>query len=280
MDLLNSTLASMADVCPPTTQPPTQPQTQPPTQPPTPEEQPTPPPQPPTTTQQNLEQFTPDYRSTIYEHNGGKHDPDSWLKKERWGEPWNGVPIDTTNMSKEELCKALFNDPCNDCKRPMLGLRELYYNTKPFKDEFNPTAPEIDNWNIQVVRHFRRLIGSNVPAELDNCLFLKSQWAAEKKFTDYWGEKCTTGPHCGWGFVPNPEEQLPYLNRSEPCAQKRSSTEGIFGTGTPVNWSTVLSNAIGYSLCNEGLTGHTGPFVSRTKFGFSFVGGSLIVQTD
>jgi len=49
-----------------------------------------------------------------------------------------------------------------------------------------PQPPgEIDQWNLEVTRHFRALFGST-PVNLDPRLHLQARWVSERKFTTYW----------------------------------------------------------------------------------------------
>lgn len=239
-------------------------------------------------------QYTPEYRSggvggaaviragiKAANDKGNRHDPDGivWLQPAHWEEAkWDGVPYtDYENMSRGALCKAIFPN-----SNTMRGLREHFYAVQPFKDNQNPTVAEIDAWNIEVVRHFRRLLGITIPIEPDRCLFLRAQWATERKATDVWDAKypgtfstaygpCGEGsiPHCGAAFAPNEEDQVPY-GAGEYCPHKGGGTEGIGGTNQDIPWSIKLGRVIAMFLCLEGIRGHTGPFLTRQRAGFAW----------
>lgn len=156
-------------------------------------------------------------------------DPDGvgWLTPTQWANStWDGIPFDTDGKTKEEICAFLRPDNVWTIR----GLRERFYEVNPFADNENPTVTEIDNWNIEVIRHFRALLGNTIPVENDARLYLECRWADERKYTEAWDTDypdtftCTgattcigkspgpcfllgvptdiAGGHCGAGFFP------------------------------------------------------------------------------
>jgi hypothetical protein len=247
-----------------------------------------------------LTQYTPSYRNTDV---GGaqdltlattvsqahalvdSQDPDGikWISAASWL-PWNGVPITLTGMTPSQMCAALF--PTGPYT--MLGLRDYFYEINPFLDNANPTPAEIDNWNIHVIKHLRKITGINIPIEPDKCLFLRAQWGAERRWTTTWDTKypgngsdgvfgpCQTGDvgfgveHCGATFVPDASDQALYGQTGTLCTAGAGS-EGLNTVKTDLPWSIKLSNVINKFVCAEGNTGHAGPFFERTKVGFAFM---------
>jgi len=213
---------------------------------------------------------------------------------------WDGNPFPITlSTPKEDICNFLRpsgNAPGS--RWAIRGLRERFYEVNPFADVKNPTVAEIDNWNIEVIRHFRKLLGVNIPVSADASLYLQCRWSDERKFTDKYNTKYPSGTcfgnpaetrndHCGFIFVPDAGDRAPYiqaspylgdttkypeLGRSDwPSAGKAEGISGIF-SNTP--WSLKLSDIIARYICTEGLTGHPGPFVNpvsaRQHFGCSW----------
>jgi hypothetical protein len=168
----------------------------------------------------------------------------------------------------------------------MRGLRDVYENINPFVDEVNPTVAEVDNWNLEVVRHFRRLFGITTPVSNDRCQYLRAQWSTERKNTTVWDSMYPTdggiggagpcgsgsGSHCGFTFVPSCADQLPYLNGSD-CCTYTGLAEGLAGVNIALPWFCKLGFVIAQYLCNEGRGGHTGPFFGREKMGISWLCG-------
>lgn len=209
-------------------------------------------------------------------------DPDGvgWID---WtGSEWNGIPIDTTGLSKGEIWARVFPQNAN----AMLGLREYFYQVNPFQDVTNPTVAEIDNWNLHIVKHFRNILGSTVPVELDEKLFVRARWSDERKYTNVWDDVPGTfdsafGPciggtnqHCGDAFYPPLTDQPPYLSQYTPTIAPFSTTgDGTTGMGTTnanIPWCVKLTRIISAFLSADGLGAHTGPFLTRTKFGYTF----------
>lgn len=201
-------------------------------------------------------------------------DPDgiSWLSPAQWNAAtWNGIPLNPCGKTIAEICSFVFPSA-----NTMRGLREHFYAIKPFCDNKNPTVSEIERWNVEVVRHFRALLGINTPVNLSRERMLTARWADERKYTTVWDTDYPTntcGPssqaHCGMTFVPSAEHQQPYLNGGSPVGGW-AGAEGLATTNADLPWSIKLGRVIAQYLCSEGLGGHTGPFIGRTEFGYSF----------
>jgi hypothetical protein len=243
-----------------------------------------------------LTQYTPEYRTggvggadsirdQIVRSNNvsagtQRHDPNgiSWISTDKWNAAvWDGIPINPTTMSTSQLCSWMFPNP-----NTMRGLRERYYTVNPFTDLRNPTIAEVDAWNIEIIKHFRALLGITTPISPDRCLYLRAQWATERKFSTAWDTAypgtfnssygpCYNGTnsHCGGTFIPSPTDQVPYLNGLTSCSSTAGS-EGVINVNSDLPWSIKLTRIIAYWLCSEGLGGHTGPFIARTKVGMAW----------
>lgn len=197
---------------------------------------------------------------------------------------WDGVPFNTCGKTTNEICKFVFPSV-----NTMRGLRDLFYSTKPFADNVHPTIAEIDNWNVKVIQHFRNLIGAKMTVSPDKCLFLRAQWSNEKGHTRVWDTasypgSCygSTNAHCGSTFMPSCPDQILYLGNppSPCCVQTGNTAEGIFTVNKDLPWSIKMSRVIATTLCSEGLSGHTGPFLGRQFVGLAFTcqGDSNIVR--
>lgn len=234
---------------------------------------------------------------------GQKHDPDgiTWITPGMWT-PWDGVTtINPCTSTKQQLLAFIFPKPGGGFNvNTMRGLRELFYQVQPFADYQNPTVAEIEAWNIEVIRHFRRLLGFNEtthPVSNHKCTYLKAAWAEERARTNYWTSTypgtldsadgpCTTpyssNEHCGAGFLPSATDQIPYLcpNTMSPCTAM-SGAEGVSNINTDIPWAIKLGRIIGQYLASDGIGGHTGPFVGRQYFGSAWFvnGGSTLART-
>jgi len=219
------------------------------------------------------------------------------VSKDIWdASKWDGIPFKITlTTPKEDICKFL--SPTGN-RWAVRGLRERFYEVNPFADVLNPTVAEIENWNIEVIRHFRKLLGVNIPVAPDASLYLQCRWSDERNFTDKYNKKYPTGTcfgnpaeagnaHCGWFWTPDAGDRAPYIaaspylgntttypeiGRSEwPSPGKAEGISLIFSS-TP--WSLKLSDIITRWICQEGLEGHPGPVVNpvsaRQHFGCSW----------
>lgn len=240
---------------------------------------------------------------------GARQDPDGidWLAGSvHWtNSEWDGTVFDPFNKTKEEICAFL---------RPShgyvtRGIREHFYNINPFADNSNPTPAEIDNWNVEVIRHFRRMFGISTPVIPDARLYLECRWSDERKWTTAWDTKypdgvvgtasgpCfntsgtpvdTAGGHCGESFFPDAADravyisQPPYNNDTTKYPEladynaRFSQTSGNNAVNAGINWSIRLAWIITQWMCNEGTTGHAGPYLGRERFGCSwfYTGGA------
>lgn len=211
---------------------------------------------------------------------GYRHDPDGifWLTTP-WV-TWDNIPISNLcGLSKAQI-KA-FVWPSSGWQ--MRGLREEFYSDPPFADNNDPSPIEIENWNLRVIAHYRRLLGVTLPVQNSRDLYLRASFNDERKWTTYWdqqypGENGTSyGPcvgsnnaHCGASFIPNCPDQLYKLLPDEPCVVNTAGSEGVFGGEMDWPWAIKLSRVLFKIVEAEGLTGHGGPFVNRPYVGMSF----------
>ena len=106
-----------------------------------------------------------------------RQDPDGihWIPQSNWkAAEWDCVPRSHCKYTKMEMQKWLFPD-----NNTMRGLRERFYEVNPFTDVNNPTIAEIDSWNVEVINHFRRLLGLKNTATPLRSLFKRAYWASE-----------------------------------------------------------------------------------------------------
>jgi len=213
------------------------------------------------------------------------HDPDSigWLS-EPWP-TWDGTVFDPSTMTRSEFHDALFPNGNGD---QLIGLREVFYEHEPFADNENPTKAEVDEWHRIAINHLRALVGydsADRQVQPDHDLFLRAHWGDERKFTDMWdaeypGETGSaygpcdgTNSHCGATFLPDAEDQEPYLPAGHSAVTNTGGgAEGIFsGSKSNIPWSIKWVRSFSSTLATEGFWGgHTGPWFHREKFGFSF----------
>ena len=205
-----------------------------------------------------------------------------WINSTQWSNAeWDGVPFDPTGKTNAEIFAFMFPNV-----NTMRGLRARFYEVNPYADVTNPTPREIEDWNLEVIRHARSLLGISTPVDHDKCLYLRARWGQERRFTTYWDSSypgvngSSYGPcagsgnsHCGATFVPNASDQTPYANSS--CGNvvecgTPSGSEGIIGQPADIPWSIKLARIIGTFVSSEGLGGHAGPFFNRTLFGSSW----------
>lgn len=239
-----------------------------------------------------LEQYTPnqsDWSTFAAKPIAGgntAHDPDSvsWITPAQWeAAKWGGGVYNPSQMTRAEFASAIC--PSGDRVR---GLREVFYQHKPFADNRNPTKAEVDEWHRIAVNHVRALVGYTSEDRLvkkDYCMFARAQWGDERKFTTKWDAaypgttgsaygpcQGSTNAHCGSTFVPNAEDQAPYLPEGHPPCGTPGGAEGVFSAPkSNIPWSIKWSRAFCAALGSEGFWGgHTGPWFHREFFGFSF----------
>nr|UOF78738.1 hypothetical protein [Cressdnaviricota sp.] len=204
---------------------------------------------------------------------------------------WDGTTTyDPCTLTKQQLVAAIF--PKFGIMR---GLKELFYSINPFQDNFNPTPQEIENWNIEVIRHFRRLLGITTPVVNDKATFLKAAWAEERARSNYWDTSypgnlnsnygpCTRpfspNAHCGASFIPSPQDQAPYLDPDMQPITTSGGAEGIATLNADIPWALKMSQIISTFLSQDGIGGHTGPFLGRPKYGSAWylTGTSVVVR--
>lgn len=237
---------------------------------------------------------------------GGKHDPDSipWISTTAWNTAkWDGVPFDPTGKTKAQIC-AWFRP--TGSAYVFRGIREKFYQVNPFADNAAPTTQEIENWNLEVIRHFRALLGITTPVQYNARLQLECTWSIERSRTRAWDTKYpltggnygeTNGPcflpppggfidvaggHCGDAFFPNATDRDTYIS-SAPYnsdfamypelanyASRYSQTGGNVAGNNYIPWCIKLPTLLSTFICSDGLQDHTGPFMGRTEVGLGW----------
>jgi hypothetical protein len=240
----------------------------------------------------SLEQYTPnqaDWSTFAAKPVAGgntAHDPDSvsWIAPAQWdAAKWDGTVYNPSLMTPAAFASAV----CPSVDR-VRGLREVFYQQKPFADNRNPTKAEVDEWHRIAINHVRALVGYSSADRLvkkDYCMFARAQWGDERKFTTKWDAKypgtngSAFGPcqgssnaHCGASFVPDAQDQAAYLPEGHASCGTPGGAEGVFGAPkSNIPWSIKWSRAFCSTLMQEGFWGgHTGPWLHREMFGFSF----------
>ncbi len=244
-------------------------------------------------TRDDLVQYTPDpanwetFATKPFEGGGNtSHDPDGvgWISAEDWAEAeWDGTVYNPSQMSPEEFAEAL----CPSVDR-LRGLREVFYQHNPFADVNNPTKAEIDEWHRIAINHLRALIGytsEDRQVQPDHCMFARAQWGQERSHTTMWDDEypgevgSAYGPcqgsnnaHCGATFIPDLEDQAPYLPDGHPGCTTVPGAEGIFsGPKSNIPWAIKWSRGFCNTLLAEGYWGgHIGPWFHRERFGLAF----------
>ena len=213
------------------------------------------------------------------------HDPNGvgWLTPSSWSAAqWSGEIYNPSKMTKDAFAAAIC--PSGDQIR---GIREVFYQRKPFADVKNPTKAEVDEWHRIAVNHVRALVGYNSEdrqAKKDHCMFARAQWGDERKFTTLWDTRypgtvgsalgpCqgSTNAHCGATFIPDLVDQAPYLPEGHAGCSAQQGAEGVFNASkSNIPWSIKWSRAFCSTLKTEGFWGgHTGPWFHREQFGLS-----------
>lgn len=241
----------------------------------------------------SLVQYTPDQANwdtfATKPFEGGTntaHDPDGvgWISPEDWAAAeWDGTIYNPSQMSPEDFAAAI----CPSVDR-VRGIREVFYQHNPFADVNNPTKAEVDEWHRIAINHVRALIGytsDDRQVKKDHCMFARALWGDERKFTTMWDDEypgtvgSAAGPcqgssnaHCGATFIPDLEDQAPYLPDGHPGCSAQAGSEGVFsGPKSNIPWSIKWSRGLCNTLLAEGFWGgHVGPWFHREMFGFSF----------
>ncbi|MGL5935467.1 MAG: hypothetical protein ACRCZI_07565 [Cetobacterium sp.] len=231
----------------------------------------------------------------------GKHDPDSipWISPSQWNNAtWDGVPFNPVGKTNSQQC-AWFRP--TGSAYIVKGLREKFYQVNPFQDNANPTVKEIEDWNLEVIRHFRALMGDTTPVRHNPRLYLEARWSQERKRTQVWDitypgpptgtsdGPCftsggvatdTTGGHCGDSFFPSQADRNQYITATPyngdtttypdlmNYTTRHSQTTGNISVNHFIPWSIKLATIISQFICSEGVGGHAAPFLGgRTEFG-------------
>lgn len=268
---------------------------------------PAPPPQPPT----SRVQYTPDYspsssigsvcinaQTAAAVAAGQRHDPAgvTWISQAQWDVAiWDGTPFNPCGKTPLEIFNFVWPNPYGPNIKAMRGLRQLYDQLQPFADVYAPTVAEIDYWNTEVLRHFRRVLGlseANYPLSNDKTMFYRAHWSAERQWTDIWDSRypadaskpyygpCVNSPylHCGYGFTPDCVDQTPYLMNGDPCVTDPGSVEGAFTALMDQPWSVKFAVLLGNTVKGEGIGGHVTALLRKSKIGFNWTCQPPIVQ--
>lgn len=200
------------------------------------------------------------------------------------GSEWDGIPLDTTGKTKEQLCSWLRpNTGQPNGVFALKGLKQLYDSVQPFADESNPTISEIDQWELKVIAHFRALLNTPGVMKPDARLYIESRIFDERKWLTVWDPAypsgiCSKPPasHCGFTFFPSSTDRQPYKNNlpysSNPSAYPeledwnsvRTVSEGVAAVAAWLPWSLKFATVLANYICQDGLTAHSGPFVHPT----------------
>lgn len=192
---------------------------------------------------------------------------------------WDGTPLDRIGKTNAELCAFVKPDgpwPSNFIYK---GLLQRYREVQPFADEVNPTVEEIDMWNLEVINHFRKLLG--VPGTMlpDARLYIECRLADERKYTTAWDAAYPSGTcppgsgaHCGWRFFPSAGERAPYIAdipynndfvkypELDGYTMLYNQSEGIAPVHHWIPWGVKLAHILTQWICTEGIVGHPGPY--------------------
>lgn len=224
---------------------------------------------------------------------------------------WDGVPIDRIGKTNAELCAFVKPDGVWPSNFIYKGLLQRYREVQPFADEVNPTVEEIDMWNLEVINHFRNLLGVPGVMQPDARLYIECRLADERKYTTAWDASYPTGVgtdgpcppgsamHCGASFFPSQTDLAPYIAAApynsdfvkypelDGYTTRRGQSEGIAPTFHWIPWGVKLAHILTQWICTEGLTGHPGPYFGdppRATVGMSWwynppaTGGSVFYR--
>lgn len=186
--------------------------------------------------------------------------------------------MDRAGKTNAELCLFVKPDGAWPSNFIYKGLLQRYREVQPFADEVNPTVEEIDAWNLEVINHFRRLLGINTPMKPDARLYIECRLADERKFSTAWNalypaDICNPGgEHCGWTFFPSASDRAPYVANApynndfvkypelSTWNMKFGLVEGVSGAQNWIPWGIKLAHILTQWICTEGITGHPGPY--------------------
>lgn len=211
---------------------------------------------------------------------------------------WDGTTVwNPCVLTKEQVLEGIWPGAPSNTNTPwvMRGLKELYDSFNPFVDSTKPTIHEVELWNVEVLRHFRRLLGytdTNAPLTHSPDLYYRAQWATERKKTDYWDTKypgvldslsgpCVggTNAHCGFTFLPDCTDQTPYLMNGDTCVTSTAnSAEGIFPVYPNLPWSLCMSQILRLMYNQDGFAGHILGLATKPNVGMGFYCGGTNPQ--
>lgn len=232
-----------------------------------------------------------------------RHDPDgiSWISPAIWASAsWDGTPL-PSGLSKAQICQWF--RPTAGGAYVVKGLRERFYQVNPFADNSNPTVKEIEDWNLEVIRHFRALVGVTTPIRHNPRLYLEARWSQERKRTQIWDNTYPitrpeyTGKQTGWSDGPCWLNGNPYDTASGHCGDsffpfdtpdrtaytsttpyngdtvkypdlvnytsRHAKAVGIISVNHNVPWSIKMALVISTWICMEGLGGHAAPYLGN-----------------
>jgi hypothetical protein len=188
---------------------------------------------------------------------------------------WDGNPIaDPCSKNRNTLCTQVFPG------RIMLGIKDLYDKQRPFCDPMKPTMAEVEAWNLEVFKHFRKLMGVEIPVRFTKQLMINSRLSDERKFTSVWdsqypSEVCSKNiedfPHCGAWFQPSWTEKIPYWGSDGPTEISYDiEKDGIMPVDPSWPISMSLPYAIMVAVCQDGMIDHTSPMLNARDLGYSY----------
>jgi len=127
--------------------------------------------------------------------------------------PWDGVVIDQiSSLTNVQLLNKIWGTGTDAFT--MFGLRDLFYEKKPFRYNWYPTVYEMEQWTLEVLKHIRRMFGYNPDTlVMDRCMCLRSQWWVERGRSNAW----ENAPNVGYDTLPandadGPQTPIPVTN--------------------------------------------------------------------